>query len=82
MEKGQQVIIEELWDALLELSGDIIALETFCRDGRDCSKHYGTHVCKAYMQRMEDYIRQHLGEIEQMAGYLLQDGRSLSCGDR
>lgn len=78
MEEQQEEIMEELWEILWELCGDVIALETFCRGGKRSAADFGPSICNAYVQRMGDYIEQHLKDLERLTGHLLQDSRALS----
>lgn len=73
----QAEIIEELRWVMTELSGDVLALELFCLYGKYGVEKFGPYVCRAYVRQMEDFLRQHLQDVEQLAGHLLRDGEAL-----
>lgn len=65
--------MEELWDTLLELSGDVIALETFCLSGKQCVADFGVYMCGAYIRRLRSDIDEHTGYLQQLSRHLLED---------
>lgn len=77
MNMHQTEIIEELRWVMMELSGDVLALELFCLYGKYGVEKFGPCVCRAYVKQMEDFLRQHLQDMEQFAGHLLRDGEAL-----
>lgn len=74
----QKEIIEELQRTMMELSGDVLALELFCLYGEYGMREFGPHVCRAYVKQMEDFLRQHLQDAELLTGHLLEDSRALA----
>lgn len=73
MTEYQQGLTEEMRDTLDELSGDILALENFCRCFSDNLKYYGLAASISYLQRVHNYLRQHTDDVEQIAKLLYND---------
>ena len=73
MTEYQQGLTEELRDTLDELSGDILALENFCRCFSDDVKKFGSAASASYLQRLQNYIHQHTDDVDQIAKLLYND---------
>ncbi len=69
MSEKTEAILAEIQQNIVDLSGDIIALEAFCRHREVLRLRRG---CSAYLRRLEDHTHQHLSEISQLADVLLR----------
>lgn len=72
MGQSEEEMLEELWEALLDLSGDLIALESFCRQTSHYPEKLPLSIRDLYLQRIEDYIDQHLWDVRSLSRCLLQ----------
>ena len=71
MTRVQRENISEIWEELIDLAGDIIALQTFlfCKD--ECLEQFGGEMCGHYLKRIGDYIDQNTGQIRQIRDILV-----------
>lgn len=73
MTEYQQGLTEEMRSTLDELSGDILALENFCRCFSDNLKYYGLAASISYLQRVQDHLSQRTDDVERIAKLLYND---------
>ena len=69
----QEEQLAALREAVLDLAGDVLALEACLALGGDA---YGREVWDIWLQRLADYIHQHLEEASQLSAALLTGGVS------
>ncbi len=64
----QEEQLAALREAVLDLAGDVLALEACLALGGDA---YGQEVWDIWLQRLSDYIHQHLEEASQLSTALV-----------
>ena len=69
----QKEQLAALREAVLDLAGDVLALEACLALGGEA---YGREVWDIWLQRLADYIHQHLEEASQLSAVLLTGGVS------
>ena len=69
----QEEQLAALRETVLDLAGDVLALEACLALGGDA---YGREVWDIWLQRLADYIHQHLEETSQLSAALLTGGKS------
>lgn len=71
MTKQQLENLEELRLNIMELAGDILAIQCFLNCRGDCLEDFGPEICKIYLRRIGDYTDQHTQEIRQIKDLLI-----------
>ena len=66
-------MLTELETSLNDLNGDILAWDTFFRCYENVVGDFGNSVSLNYLQRLQDYIEQHMQEIQKVIYLMAKD---------
>jgi len=72
MTEKQAELLEELREALSDMIGEVIALETFLRYQKLCEEEFGKHQSEEWLRRIRDYLDQHLHDAKLLTTWLLE----------
>ena len=76
MTEKQTKRLEELRIVLMDMAGDVIALESFLRCQPVCEAHFGRPTSEEWLQRIRDYLKQHMNETQQLTDWLLKSAEA------
>ena len=72
MTEKQVQIIEELPETLLDMTGEMLALESFVRSQSACEGRCGRDAAELWIRRIRDYLKQHITDADHLVEYFVE----------